>query len=78
MTKLTEDYIIEKNFYHRGFSAPGRGYLHVRDHYFPTTFLETAWPIKAKLYVDPSWKEGMNILLKWSYLHDQDGCHAHI
>ena len=53
MTKLTEDYIIEKK-YHRGFSAPARGYIHVYDHYFQTTFLETAWPIKAKLYVEPS------------------------
>ena len=60
MTKLTEDYIIEKkNFYHRGFSVPARGYIHVYDHYFQTTFLETPWPIKAKLYVEPSWKEGM-------------------
>ena len=60
MTKLTEDCIIEKtNFYHMGFSAPVRGYIHVIDLYFETTFLETAWPIKAKLYVEPSWKEGM-------------------
>ena len=58
MTKLIEDYIIEKTLYHRGFSAPARGYIHVHDH-FQTTFLETAWPINAKLYVEPSWKEGM-------------------
>ena len=42
MTKLTEDYIIEKNFYHRGFSVPARGYIPVHDHYFQTPFLETA------------------------------------
>ena len=52
-------YYRKKNFYHRGFSAPARGYMHVYDHYFQTTFLETAWPIKTKLYVEPSWKEGM-------------------
>ena len=59
MTKLTEDlYFRKKNFYHRGLSVPVLGYIRVYDHYFQTTFLETAWPIKAKPFVEPSWKEG--------------------
>ena len=39
---------------------------------------ETAWPIKAKLYVEPPWEGGNENLYKWSRSHDQDGLHAHI
>ena len=39
---------------------------------------ETAWPIKAKFYVEPSWGGGGESLYKWSRLHDWDGRHAHI
>ena len=57
MTKLTEGlYCRKKHFYHRGFLPLPRGPIHVYDHYFQTTILETAWPIKPKLYVEPSWK----------------------
>ena len=38
---------------------------------------ETAWPIKAKFYVEPPWEGGTKVC-KWSRSHDQDGCHAHI
>ena len=35
-------------------------------------FLETAWPIKAKFYVEPPWNGGLTFY-KWSRSHDQDG-----
>ena len=54
MTKLTEDlYFREKTF-----TTGGCLFLHVYDHYSQITFLKTAWPIKTKLYVEPSLKEG--------------------
>ena len=39
---------------------------------------ETAWPIKAKLYVEPPWEGGTKVFYKRSRSHDQDGRHAHI
>ena len=42
-------------------------------------FSETAWPIKAKFYVEPPLgRGGGDILFAASVLHDQDGRHAHI
>ena len=38
-------------------------------------FLETAWLIEAKFYVEPLWNKS---LIKWSRSHDQDGIHVHI
>ena len=59
MTKLTEDLYFRKKTFTTGGCLPlSRGYICVHDHYFQTSFLETAWPIKAKPFVEPSWKEG--------------------
>ena len=41
-------------------------------------FLETAWPIEAKFYVEPPWDGGIESLIKWSSSLDKDGRHAHI
>ena len=41
-------------------------------------FLETAWPIEAKFYVEPPLGWGNESLIKRSRSHDQDGRHAHI
>ena len=38
---------------------------------------ETAWPIKAKFYVEPPWEGGMKVYINGPG-HDQDGRHAHI
>ena len=61
MTKINRRFYYrkKKHFYHRWFSAPDLCYIHVHDHYFQIIFLETDWPIKAKFYLEPSWKEGM-------------------
>ena len=40
-------------------------------------FSETAWPIKAKFYVEPPWVGGTKLFAA-SGSHDQDGRHAHI
>ena len=55
MTKLTEDLYFRKK---TTFITGGCLFLHVYDHYSQITFIKTAWPIKAKLYVEPSRKEG--------------------
>ena len=40
---------------------------------------ETAWPIKAKFYVEPTWEGGGGeSLYKSARYHDQDGRHAFI
>ena len=33
-------------------------------------FLETARPIEAKFYVEPSWDRGNESLINWSRSHD--------
>ena len=38
-------------------------------------FLETAWSVEAKFYVEPPWDEGMNLRFM---SHDQDGHYAHL
>ena len=60
MTKLIEDLFFRKKkpFTTGGCLSLSRCYIRVYDHYFQTTFLETAWPIKAKPFVEDSWKEG--------------------
>ena len=61
MTKLAEDlYYRKTHFYHRGFSTPAPGTINMcMIITFKQLCLETAWPIKPKLYVEPSGKEGM-------------------
>ena len=41
---------------------------------FSKIFSETAWPIKAKFYVEPLWEGGTKVY-KSSRSHDQDGRH---
>ena len=56
MAKLTEEYIIEKKFTTGSFlPLPGAIYMGMII-IFKQLFSK---PIKAKLYVEPSWKEGM-------------------
>ena len=40
-------------------------------------FSKTALPIKAKIYVEPPWVGGGDILFATSGSHDKDGHHAH-
>ena len=40
---------------------------------------ETAWPMKAKFYMEPPWVGRGNESLFTAFgSHDQDGCHAHM
>ena len=61
MTKLTEDLYYRKNtLLPQGVSAPAPGAIYMcMIITFKQLFLKTAWPIKPKLYVEPSWKEAM-------------------
>ena len=40
-------------------------------------FSKTAWPIKAKFYVEPPWERGTEVVAA-SGSHDQHGPNAHI
>ena len=63
ITKLTED-IFEKKTLDPGGCLPlSRGYMHVNDHYFQTSFsLKPLGQSNVKFYVEPSWEEGTLIL----------------
>ena len=50
----------------------------VRSHLSNIFSSKTAWPIKAKFYVEPPWVGGTKILFTASWSCDQDGRHAHI
>ena len=42
-------------------------------------FSKSAWPIKAKFYVEPAWEWGTKVCTyKWSRSHDQDGRNTHV
>ena len=59
MTKLTEDlYILKKKLLPQGVFCPCPEAVYMcMIIIFKQTFLETARPIKAKPYMEPSWKE---------------------
>ena len=65
MTKLTDLYFRKKTFTTGGCLPLSRGYICVYDHYFQTTFLETAWSIKANLFWSPLGKRERHSLRKF-------------
>ena len=39
---------------------------------------EACGPMLLKFHVEPSFGQGKERMLKWSWSIDQDGCHAHV
>ena len=58
-TKLNN--CVYENKYPRGFSAPALGLNTCIWLLFSNIFSETAWPIKAKFRVEPSWEVGKKV-----------------
>ena len=61
----------------QGHSLTDLGPRSLRFNIFFFFFLETAYPIEAKFYVEPPWDVRIS-LIKWSISHDQVGRHAHM
>ena len=57
--------ILKKNWTPGAHLPPHRGNIHVYYHNIQTSFSETAWRIKAKLYVKHLWNGGINVYINY-------------
>ena len=79
MTKLTEDLYFREKHFPTGVCLPlPRGYIHVYDHYFKQLFSKPLGQSRPIFMWSFLGKKERKFCVKWSCLHDQDGCHAHI
>ena len=76
MTKLTEDYIIEKKITGGFLALPGAIYMCMI--IISNNFSRNRLANQGQTLCGALLERGNVNLVKWSHLHDQDGCHAHI